>query len=173
MFTIDQVEDIDKFCRENFCPDLLDQPAENVIKTAQVRCVPWLKIKPLINIADQATKHINSREIGFDIYDMTDLENTNYNIYSSDTKAEYDWHTDATSVESQTDIKLTVIINISTESFQGGQFQLFRHGIMTAEEFIRPGSMIIFPSYMPHRVLPVTQGTRKSLSWWILGPKFR
>jgi PKHD-type hydroxylase len=173
MFNIDQIKQIDNFCQENFNPDLQDQPAENVIKTAQVRCVSWSKIKNLINIADQAMKHINSREIGFDLYDMTDLENTNYNVYKSDTKAEYDWHTDAMAAGSQTDIKLTVIINISTESFQGGQFQLFRHGIMTAEELTKPGSMIIFPSYIPHRVLPVTQGTRKSLSWWVLGPKFR
>lgn len=35
------------------------------------------------------------------------------------------------------------------------------------------GSTIIFPSFLPHRVAPVTSGTRKSLVAWIHGPSFR
>ena len=37
----------------------------------------------------------------------------------------------------------------------------------------RPGSFIVFPSFIQHRVLPVTKGTRRSLVGWASGPKFR
>jgi PKHD-type hydroxylase len=33
--------------------------------------------------------------------------------------------------------------------------------------------MIIFPSFMIHRVAPVTKGKRKSVVVWVTGPKFK
>lgn len=35
------------------------------------------------------------------------------------------------------------------------------------------GTVIIFPSYILHRVTPVTKGVRKSLAVWISGPRFK
>ncbi len=35
------------------------------------------------------------------------------------------------------------------------------------------GRMIFFPSFLIHRVAPVTQGIRRSLVIWVTGPKFR
>ena len=37
----------------------------------------------------------------------------------------------------------------------------------------RKNRLIAFPSYMLHRVKPVVKGTRKSLVFWIIGPKFK
>ena len=34
------------------------------------------------------------------------------------------------------------------------------------------GTVIVFPSWIQHRVTPVTSGTRKSVSLWLIGPKF-
>ena len=35
------------------------------------------------------------------------------------------------------------------------------------------GTLIAFPSYVLHRVAPVTSGIRKSLVIWVAGPEFR
>jgi PKHD-type hydroxylase len=35
------------------------------------------------------------------------------------------------------------------------------------------GVVIAFPSYVLHRVTPITSGTRKSVVIWITGPKFK
>lgn len=35
------------------------------------------------------------------------------------------------------------------------------------------GSVVIFPSYLPHRVEPVTEGVRYTLVSWCVGPHFR
>jgi len=32
--------------------------------------------------------------------------------------------------------------------------------------------LLIFPSYLWHRVTPVTKGIRKSLVAWVIGPQF-
>ena len=40
-------------------------------------------------------------------------------------------------------------------------------------DFDKPGSAIMFKSHLNHRVLPVTSGTRKSLTMFIFGPKFQ
>ncbi len=37
----------------------------------------------------------------------------------------------------------------------------------------RRGAFIAFPSFLLHRVTPVTRGTRWSLVAWILGPRWR
>ena len=36
-----------------------------------------------------------------------------------------------------------------------------------------PGTLIIFPSYIMHRVAPVTQGERISLVGWVGGDHYR
>ena len=35
------------------------------------------------------------------------------------------------------------------------------------------GALIAFPSYVLHRVTPITRGVRKSLVCWVSGPEFR
>ena len=37
---------------------------------------------------------------------------------------------------------------------------------------LKQGSFIMFPSYMKHRVTPVTSGTRYSAVTWAYGPSF-
>ena len=39
--------------------------------------------------------------------------------------------------------------------------------------FHKLGSVIVFPSFMVHRVQPVTKGTRYSLVSWFVGPPFK
>ena len=41
------------------------------------------------------------------------------------------------------------------------------------QEAREQGSIIIFPSFVYHRVTPVTHGRRHSLVGWIAGPTFR
>ena len=42
-----------------------------------------------------------------------------------------------------------------------------------AEEILPKGSIIVFPSFVWHRVKPVTKGTRYSLVMWNLGYPFK
>ena len=77
--------------------------------------------------------------------------------------------------------KLSVTVSLSDETeYEGGDFEFdFRN--KDAEKSqpqvckeIRPkGSIVVFPSFVWHRVKPVISGTRHSLVVWNLGKPFR
>lgn len=77
--------------------------------------------------------------------------------------------------------KLSVTINLNEPGeYEGGNLKFdFGHHREDGEQFheceeIRPqGSVIVFPSFLPHCVTPVTKGTRYSLVLWNLGRPFR
>lgn len=63
-------------------------------------------------------------------------------------------------------LSMSIVLN---DDFQGGEFEFFGNN-----ELIQPklGSVLIFPSYMVHRVNLVTKGTRYSLVAWFLGEPY-
>ena len=71
--------------------------------------------------------------------------------------------------------KLSLTINLSDpKSYEGGDFEMeVRGDIEVITDGREQGSMILFPSFVPHRVTPVTRGTRYSLVIWLLGRPFR
>ena len=102
----------------------------------------------------------------------------------------YDWHCD--SWEKPYDVpenlnkhgkirKLSATVCLSDETeYEGGDFEFdFRNRDDTSNQpqvckEIRPkGSIVVFPSFVWHRVQPVISGTRHSLVIWNLGRPFR
>jgi len=72
--------------------------------------------------------------------------------------------------------KLSMTIPLN-DNYEGGEFQFSSysegdHKISTIEDNTS-GSVIVFPSFMEHRVTPITKGTRYSLVAWFLGPPFK
>lgn len=59
-------------------------------------------------------------------------------------------------------ISMSIILN---NNFKGGEFEFLVHGGIKSSI----GTAIIFPSWIPHRVKPVTKGIRYSLVAWIGG----
>ena len=81
----------------------------------------------------------------------------------------YDWHLDIGQGDSSTrKISISILLN---DGYEGGDLAFFTDG----ETQVNPdrGTAIAFPSYLPHRVMPVTKGTRWSLVCWIAGEPFR
>jgi len=94
----------------------------------------------------------------------------NYNTY--DVGEEYTWHIDADMNSPISDIKLTCLLNLSEEKYQGGDLYLFRNKEVKVEKF-SPGSAVVFPSFLDHRVDKIISGKRATLAIWMHGPKFR
>jgi PKHD-type hydroxylase len=70
-------------------------------------------------------------------------------------------------------LSIAMLLNTPGEDFEGGEFQI--NGWRENKPInidIRKGRIIAFPSFMIHRVCPVTKGVRKSLVIWVSGPKF-
>ena len=70
-------------------------------------------------------------------------------------------------------LSMTVLLN---KSFEGGDFEFTSY---TKEECtitpveMNQGDIVVFPSWMEHRVAPITKGIRYSLVTWFLGPPFK
>jgi len=86
------------------------------------------------------------------------------------TGGHYDWHHDVHwESAGRYDRKLSVVIQLSDPTqYQGGEFQ-FRE-VETPLAFKQQGSILVFPSYLLHRVTPIENGTRHSLVGWMEGP---
>jgi PKHD-type hydroxylase len=77
--------------------------------------------------------------------------------------------------------KLSVTVSLSdSNDYKGGELEFdFRNGehgkisnIVECKEIKSKGSLVVFPSFVWHRVKPVTKGTRYSLVIWHCGLPF-
>lgn len=108
------------------------------------------------------------------------LECIQYTEYYASENGHYDWHQDIGPGELPSRRKVSITIQLSdSNEYEGGELQLctgsdgdgtFSH-TRTCERGAGVG--VLFPSYMMHRVSPVTKGTRKSLVLWVGGAHYR
>ena len=88
----------------------------------------------------------------------------------------YDWHLDIGNEETSVR-KITAIVQLSDENdYEGGNFEFSmtdETGKDTAVGSRKRGSLILFPSYLGHRVSPLTSGVRSSILTWMLGNAFK
>lgn len=69
--------------------------------------------------------------------------------------------------------KLSCVVQLDDEdSYQGGELCLF-HGNEKHTASKKQGTVILFPSFIPHKVNKVISGERRSLVSWISGNPFR
>jgi predicted 2-oxoglutarate/Fe(II)-dependent dioxygenase YbiX len=69
------------------------------------------------------------------------------------------------------DRKLVALVQLSTpDAYDGG---VLRFGLSSLAACREPGSLLVFPAWMPHQVTPVTGGVRYSAFCAALGPSFR
>ena len=95
---------------------------------------------------------------------------------TAEQKGKYDWHCDTFWANPTAfDRKLSIVIQLSDPSdYEGGDFEIdSQYAQVPADQIRAKGSVLVFPSFLNHRVTPITKGERRSLVSWIQGPKFR
>ena len=89
--------------------------------------------------------------------------------YKSEENGHYDWHMDCGEGMSATR-KISLSIPLTDRAaYEGGDLEINNNGVQikaTDEQ----GSITFFPSYLPHRVTPVTKGERWVIVVWVHGP---
>ena len=98
----------------------------------------------------------------------------------------YDWHYDSwvDPYKNNTVRKLSVTVSLSDENdFEGGDLEFaiqdnnarepLKKILRTCHEVRKKGSLVVFPSFLWHRVTPVIRGTRYSLVIWSTGEPYR
>ena len=102
----------------------------------------------------------------------------------------YDWHRDGAETPYNNPHDLTthgkirkissILLLSNSKDFKGGELQFAprfnkpgtKDHIITANEVYTKGSLIVFPSFVWHRIKPVTWGIRHSMPMWHLGKPF-
>lgn len=138
--------------------------------------VGWIAQKPeLMPIWDKLSKVVAEVNRRFFQFDLTGFyEPMQLGIYSSDSNGHYDWHTDATAKDRSSPRKLSIALMLSDASeFEGGEFQVRISSDEPLTLETKRGRAWFFPSYVMHRVKPVTKGVRRSLVLWVGGPSFK
>jgi PKHD-type hydroxylase len=80
----------------------------------------------------------------------------------------YDWHIDCGHGEAASR-KLSIVIPLSNPlDFEGGELLVNNNGVEVTAISVK-GSITTFPSFMLHKVTPVTKGERWSLVIWVHG----
>lgn len=84
----------------------------------------------------------------------------------------FEWHMDfGAGPISHRKLSLTVQLS-DPDSYEGGDLQFMINHKVTDAPRTR-GTVIVFPSFVPHRVTPVTRGVRRSIVGWISGAPYR
>lgn len=102
-------------------------------------------------------------------YHITHSNQSEFLMY--DIHGKYETHVDTFHARSHETRKLTVLAFLN-DDFEGGKFYIQN----SHEKFYptqTPGTVLVFPSFMPHGVDPVTKGIRYSVVTWMVGDYFK
>jgi PKHD-type hydroxylase len=150
----------------------LGQSENPIIDPAQRRTdIIWQDFMQPLGCIARAYIDIANQAAGWG-YSLTSQEATQIGRYKSADEAFYDWHMDAGPPKDGIQRKLSISILLSDPSeFEGGELQF--KGIEDQKILTKQGSIVVFPSFIEHKVTPVTKGVRYSAVTWASGPSFR
>lgn len=115
-----------------------------------------------------ATSSINQQAYCFE---LSALESLQYTVYAAGEGSRYDWHVDHGRTPRRRKLSLVLQLSAPTD-YEGCELQIYASTQIDTAPKTR-GTLIAFPSYVLHRVTPITAGIRKSLVMWCSGPRFR
>jgi PKHD-type hydroxylase len=114
------------------------------------------------------TLNLNERFFKFDLFGLNEgFQFTNYEAPSG----KYGKHVDrAINIPVR---KLSISIQLTNPNeYEGGELYLYDGDKGTVMDKTQ-GTLIMFPSYVLHEVMPVTKGERNSLVSWVTGKSFK
>jgi PKHD-type hydroxylase len=152
--------------------DSEDKLAVSDYRKSQIKWIPFNETHKWIydKIGNMALE-ANQSLFHFDLHSMP--EQIQYTEYYDTELGHYDWHMDIGHDNlSQRKVSVTVQLSDSHE-YEGGELQLWPGGTYPIVAPRGKGNVVIFPSFMMHRVTPVTRGTRKSFVLWLGGGHYR
>jgi PKHD-type hydroxylase len=121
-------------------------------------------------IAETALE-LNEKYFNFDIRGFS--EPIQFTHYHHKKRGHYDSHLDSS--KNSIVRKLSISVQLSLPNYKGGDLKIIT-GSHKGDKFKmikEQGTLIMFPSYILHKVTPVTKGERYSLVSWLTGPSLK
>ena len=145
-----------------------------IIQNVRKSKVAWLnqnsRTQFLYDKMAYIARMLNGQFFDFDLYGF--VEDFQYTVYGPEND-HYEWHMDKGASLSGAPRKLSLVLQLSDPSeYEGGDIELMTSVNVTTLEK-KKGIVHAFPSFVLHRVTPVTRGIRRTLVIWVSGPKFK
>lgn len=136
-------------------------------RSCKLKWVPFTE--DFVWIYDKIASIIHENNSNYYRFNLQEsFERIQYTEYNSVTKDHYDWHLDLGANDATSHRKISITIQLSpSNSYEGGILEINKGGITKVPK--EKGLITIFPSYLLHRVTPVTKGIRRSLVLWVGG----
>lgn len=158
---------------------VFDKNKENAkIKEIRECYTSWIGIEPnshwIYNkLVSQVIDH-NKRFFKYDLYGL--IEKLQFTYYKAPGN-HYQSHTDSTFNGKIRKLSSVVLLS-DPKKFKGGELCLYTgYNTKTKKDYevvkLKQGMIVIFPSFILHKVSPVTSGERYSLVSWFTGPNFK
>lgn len=172
-FTAEQCDDLIEYCRKQDLQDGLTGPSssnnEQVRKSKIAFIPPTEFMVPYYQKLSAIVISLNEQFFKFDLHGFG--ENLQFTEYVAPS-GKYNSHVDRSyGIPIR---KLSIVLQLTDpDTYEGGDLEWLAQ---LDNPFKLPrtrGTLIAFPSYQVHRVIPVTKGTRNSLVGWINGKQFK
>ena len=143
--------------------------AESNVRDSEISwLVPSDNLEWLYRRLTDVTLNLNERFFQFDLFGINEtLQFTNYKSPSG----KYGKHTDrGFNIPVR---KLSISVQLTNpDEYEGGELNLYEEDKPITMDKSQ-GTLIIFPSFILHEVMPVTKGERNSLVTWVTGKQFK
>jgi len=142
------------------------------VRSSLIKWIPqntewWWLYEKLTNLAVEANKELWN----FDLISIPEL--IQYTEYHASEGGHYGWHQDI-GPDTLSLRKVSITVQLSeTDDYIGGDLELSRGGDNPLISPRGAGVVVIFPSYLMHRVTKVTEGIRRSFVLWVGGSHYR
>ena len=116
---------------------------------------------------DPIVMNVNRHVFGYDLDGTCEFQLAKYEIGDK-----YDEHIDLAQTQNMCARKLSITVQLSAPNdYEGGALEFTDN--IPSPNLKNLGSVVVFPSFLGHRITPVTKGTRYSLVGWYNGPLWR
>ena len=151
---------------------------EKLNKKVRNSSVAWVTDRWITGMVASYVRMANEEMFKYHIKPAQEFNPIQFTTYDKD--GHYDWHQDnGSKSDGRIEMfrKLSLIVQLSDKkSYEGGKFEIKSvtgEPLDVPENALSRGSVIVFPSYLEHRVAPVTSGIRHSLVSWYHGDPFK
>jgi|TARA_B100001564_G_scaffold91052_1_gene74055 PKHD-type hydroxylase len=126
----------------------------------------WIYQKLVTMVKDANDELWNFELTGF----LEDLQYTTYNGKGKKKGDHYGAHLD---FDGNCTRKISIVVQLTDpEEYEGGELEIYTWDRPFVSDKTM-GSCVLFPSFLLHKVTPVTKGKRNSLVLWVSGHPFR
>jgi PKHD-type hydroxylase len=171
---------------QELCSNIISQGESKELKTGEIldgkqfnrsSKVSWIENRHLELQLMQSIRLAN-RKADWD-FSLAEFEPFQYTVYNKDDF--YNWHIDSLSEPYDNGYirKLSFTLSLN-DNYEGGAFDITVPNPKEDDNEkytidlrgFKPGTLLVFPSFMWHRVNKVRKGTRKVLVGWTLGKQW-